>query len=218
MVPLILWIISQYALVALAAELREVLRADIQTKFPSNSHLEDEYRRFLVTQLLHPSNYILELSPSCDWSCHQELKRVLGPDHYDFMHPQFALVMKKQYSTLLDLLNERAEVLRVLPFLPEMKIDPSIDALVASCDDQVRTLRISLVSLSETEFHAFEQRVLTHSHDHPLIRSSFHLDRSEFRPGSAMRCISAAVSCSVASHMIHFLSSQPEVLLIDEKM
>lgn len=215
---LIPWMMSECALTALAVELWEVLRADIQSKFPTNFHLEDEYRRFLVTQTHHPSNFVLELSPSCDWTCHQELKRVLGSEHYDFVHQQFALVMKKQYASLEDMLSGHSEVLRVLPLLPEMKIDPSIDTLVSSCSDPVRTLRISLVSLTEIEFHQLEQRVLSYTLDHPQIRSTFHLDSSEFRPGSATRCISAKVSCSAASQVIHFLTAQPEVLFIDEKM
>ena len=219
MVLLTLWLISHCVLTTIAMELTDILRADILSKFPSKSHLEDEYRRFLFlqTQSDLPSNYILELSPSCDWSCHLELKNLLRLDHYDLLHSHFALVMKKQYSMLQGLVTEHSSILRILPLLPEMKIDPSIDMLLSSCGGQVRTIRICLVALTQLEFHAFHQRLQSYTTHEHNFQSHVHVDTSEFRPETVMRCISAKVSCAVAAHMIRFLSMQPEVLLIDEK-
>lgn len=204
-----------WVLVSFAMEIQELLRADIASKFPSLGHLEAHSNSFLLTQIHHPSNYILQLSTACERDCHQRLETILGSTHYNFLHREYILITQALYSSLQTLQISHSEILRIIPYIPEMKIEPSLESMHTSCQEKTITIRIHLVPMDDLEFTSFHQRVLMYTSDDELM-SSLLIDTSEFRPGPS-RAISAKASCSVLPRLIKFLTAQPEITFIDEK-
>lgn len=219
---MIFWLLATLVAATHGSDLFGIFRSNINQYYKSLGHLQLDLQNELTrSSPLNPQNYILHMDKTCDSSCHNNIEKLFGSVHYQYIHSEYIIITYTPLQTIQRATMNNPHLLAIYPFLSTMKVDAHVDKVVSACaaatSHKTVNFLMTLVPISTSTLSQLHATIVTslasiaHTYEQLL-----DFDLSGFAEHQ-QRAISVQTSCVLAPSVLSILTAQPEILFIDER-